>query len=307
MNPPLISVIMPVWNGQTHLREAIDSILNQTFQEFEFLILDDGSTDSTSKILAEYADKDSRIRIIRLDHEGIVVALNHGVREARAHWIARMDCDDIAHPERLELQLKALEKCPSSILCYTDVNIFGEAANLQGTRRLPEGEALLKTYLCYSPPFVHPTVVFSKRAFDAVGGYLQEERHAEDFGLWGRLISHGKFIGIRKPLLNFRLHLESISKQKADTQRQVANHISALHCRKFLNASESDAHAIISILRGHEGKTGLGHWLWFGRRFLTRLQGQSLELWAWFLVQAIRRSTRSSPKTGRPHDSQSHD
>tara|TARA_B110000037_G_C17080818_1_gene489882 strand:+ start:801 stop:1688 length:888 start_codon:yes stop_codon:yes gene_type:complete len=295
MHKPSISVVMPVWNGERHLREAVDSILGQTFRDFEFLILDDGSTDTTPQILEEYARKDSRIRIIRLDHEGIVLALNRGVAESKADWIARMDCDDIAHQRRLELQLKALEKNPSSILCYSDVNLFGEAANRQGTRRLPTSEALLKAYLCYSPPFVHPTVVFSKQAFNAVGGYLQEERHAEDFGLWGRLISEGGFVGIRKPLLNFRIHLESISKQKADAQQQIAKHISSIHCRKFLHASEPEADRIISILRGYEGKAGLADWLWLGRRFLSRIEPNSLELWAWFCAQTFRRALPNNP------------
>jgi glycosyltransferase involved in cell wall biosynthesis len=283
---------MPVWNGETYLREAVDSILNQTFRDFEFLILDDGSHDSTPEILAEYAQLDPRIKIIQLDHQGIVIALNRGVAEARSKWIARMDCDDIAHPERLELQLKALEKNPSSVLCYSDVTIFADTAVPKGTRRLPSSEALLKAYLCYSPPFVHPTVVFSKEAFNAAGGYLKEERHAEDFGLWGRLVSQGKFVGIREPLLNFRIHLDSISKQKADTQRQIAKQISSIHCRKFLNATEAEAEKIISILRGEEGKTGLGDWIWFGRRYLPRIRPQSIELWAWFFSQAMSRALR---------------
>ena len=282
---------MPVWNGASHLRESIDSILAQTERNFEFLIIDDGSTDDTVAIIEGY--QDARIRLIRQEHEGIVVALNRGVAESRADWIARMDADDIAHPERLHLQMKALARVPSSILCYSDISVFGEAAHLQGKRRLPTSNALLKAYLCYNPPFVHPTVIFSKQAFNDCGGYRQEERHAEDFGLWGRLISQGKFVGIRKPLLNFRIHLESISKQKAETQRQIANHISAIHCRKFLGASEPEANNIIEILRGSEGMAGLGDWLWLGKRFLTRLTHQSFELWAWFLLQALRRVKRS--------------
>lgn len=282
---------MPVWNGASHLRESIDSILAQTERNFEFLIIDDGSTDDTVAIIESY--QDARIRLIRQEHEGIVVALNRGVAESRADWIARMDADDIAYPQRFELQLRALAKNPSAILCYSDIKIFGEDTNRQGNRRLPASMALLKAYLCYSPPFVHPTVFFSKQAFNAVGGYLQEERHAEDFGLWGRLISQGGFVGIRKPLLNFRIHLESISKQKAEAQRQIADNISVIHCRKFLDASESEAKTIISILRGNEGKLGIDEWLWFGRHFLTRIKPQSLELWVWFSCQAMRRILRS--------------
>ena len=109
---------MPVWNGERHLREAVDSILNQTFPDFEFIILDDGSTDSTPEILQEYESKDARIKIIKLNHEGIVVALNRGVAEAKTDWIARMDCDDIAHPERIERQWTAIRKRQKTVLCH---------------------------------------------------------------------------------------------------------------------------------------------------------------------------------------------
>jgi glycosyltransferase involved in cell wall biosynthesis len=290
--PPSISIIMPVWNGEVHLREAVDSILGQSFRDFEFLILDDGSTDRTPAILDEYAESDERIRIIRLAHQGIVVALNRGVAEAHAKWIARMDCDDIAHPKRLELQIKALEANPRAVLCYTDVRPFNELGHSQGSRHLPKSDALLKAYLCYSPPFVHPTVIFARSSFLAAGGYLQEERHAEDFGLWGRLISEGEFIGIPESLLDFRIHQGSISKQKMETQREVSKRISAIHCGRFLDASENEVEAIISILRGENGREGIKDWIWFGKRFLTRLKPQSIELWAWFFSQAIRRSRR---------------
>src|ERR1700690_1943654 len=111
---PCISVVMPVWNGETFLREAIDSILSQTFADFELIIVDDGSTDGTAKILASYPD--ARLRVFRLDHAGIVVALNFGAAQARGTWIARQDADDISWPGRLEAQWKALQLNPHAVL-----------------------------------------------------------------------------------------------------------------------------------------------------------------------------------------------
>ncbi len=115
---------MPGWNGETYLREAIDSILGQTFRDFEFLILDDGSTDSIPSIMAEYAKLDPRIRIIPLDHQGIVIALNRGVQEARADWNARMDCDDIARPEHFARQWEAAQAKPGAVLCHTQTRVI---------------------------------------------------------------------------------------------------------------------------------------------------------------------------------------
>ena len=99
---PRISIIMPVWNGEKFIAAAVDSLLAQTFTDFELLVIDDGSTDHTPEILRGYTDP--RVRIFRLDHAGIVVALNHGLAQARADWIARLDADDLSLPRRLELQ-----------------------------------------------------------------------------------------------------------------------------------------------------------------------------------------------------------
>jgi glycosyltransferase involved in cell wall biosynthesis len=281
---------MPVWNGETYLREAVDSILNQTFRDFEFLILDDGSTDSTPQILAEYAGKDSRIRVIQLDHQGIVIALNRGVAEAQAAWIARMDCDDIAHPERFKIQMMTLERNPSAVLCFSDIDHFGEASEMHRKRHLATTSAMIKLRLCYSCPIIHPTVVFSKAAFFAAGGYHPDERHAEDFALWGRMLSHGNFVGVRKALLQLRVHYGSISKQKAEVQEHLSHEISIRHCQQFLKVSQSQAEQIWAVFRGHKGNDGLGKWLSLGIRLLIHLRPQSLELWAWFSSQTLRRA-----------------
>jgi glycosyltransferase involved in cell wall biosynthesis len=176
----MLSVIMPVWNGEKYLGEAIDSILAQTYEDFEFLILDDGSTDGTPAILSKYEAQDSRIRVIHLNHEGIVSALNRGVAEARGEWIARMDCDDNAQPERLEKQMRALREKPGAVLCHTAISQIGDPQYMTKLQRFPRTQAMIAARLCYQCPIVHPTVVFSKAAFLKAGGYKAEERHAED-------------------------------------------------------------------------------------------------------------------------------
>lgn len=283
---------MPVWNGEKYLREAIDSILNQTFRNFEFLILDDGSTDSTPRILAEYAAIDDRVRIIPLDHQGIVVALNRGVEEAQAQWVARMDCDDIAHPERLERQWEAIQKRIDSVLCHTQIHIIGEAPYVTPAGRFIYSEAMVRLRLCYQCPIVHPTVMFHKDAFLACGGYLPEERHAEDFSLWGRLIGHGRVVGVSKPLLDFRVHHASISKQKAEVQIPLSLEIAIRHSRKFFRLTEDDALRAVNALRYHSTGSGLREWFWLVIHCLPRMENQSMEMWAWTARATARRLLR---------------
>lgn len=289
MSQPEISVVMPVWNGERHLREAVDSILNQTFRDFEFIILDDGSTDSTPAILQEYASRDSRIRIVRLDHQGIVVALNRGVAEAKAEWIARMDCDDIAHPERFERQWGAIRKQPETVLCHTQIKLIGEEKHLTKVPYLVRSHSLLKLRLCHQCPVSHPTVMFLKKAFDAAGGYLPEERHAEDYALWGRLIVQGRVIGISDALLQFRVHSGSVSKKNLDTQIALSRKISMSHCMKFmrLTASEAERAQTALIQAGPAGK--LQDWFWFLYHCLPGLEKKGIELWMWVARQTFRR------------------
>jgi glycosyltransferase involved in cell wall biosynthesis len=293
MTTPLISVVMPVWNGAAHLREAIDSILAQTFSGFEFIILDDGSTDATPEILAEYAAKESRIRIIPLDHKGIVIALNRGVEESRAQWIARMDCDDIAHPERLERQWAAIQKNHDAVLCHTQIHIFGENAFVTPSARLILSQALIRLRLCYQCPIVHPTVMIKKDAFLAVGGYLTKERHAEDFSLWGRLIGQGAVVGIPKPLLHFRVHQSSISKQKADVQIPLSIKIAKRHCQQFMRLDEAKGERALHALRYHSTGSNLRDWFWLITYCLPRMEKQSLEMWIWAAQATVRRITRA--------------
>lgn len=297
MQYPKISVVMPVWNGEAHLREAVESILSQTFGDFEFLILDDGSTDSTPAILEEYASRDPRVRIIPLDHQGIVIALNRGVEEARSDWIARMDCDDIAHPERLALQWQAVQGNPKVVLCHTQIRIFGEDRYVTTTGRFIRSNALTILRLCFNCSIVHPTVMFHRNAFLACGGYLPEERHAEDFGLWGRLVGNGTIVGIPRPLLDFRVHHTSISKKKADVQIPLSLEIAKRHCRKFLHLDSNEATRAVTALRYHSTGSDLRDWFWLVCHCLPRLEQQSVELWIWAVKRSVFRVLYSLRKT----------
>lgn len=285
--PPEISVIMPVWNGASHLRAAIESILNQTERNFEFLIIDDGSTDDTVAIIESY--QDPRIRLIRQEHEGIVVALNRGVAESRADWIARMDADDIAYPQRFAQQLAKVRAKPGAVLCHTQIRIVGEERYVTPAGRFVRSEGLIQLRLCYQCPIVHPTVMFRKDAFLASGGYLAGERHAEDFGLWGRLIQQGAVVGIATPLLDFRVHQASISKQKIEHQMTLSQEIALRHCREFMRLSPAEAGRALGALRYMGYGTPLRDWFWLVLHCLPRLKQQGIELWIWAAQKSVLR------------------
>ena len=283
---PRISIILPVWNGEKFLAAAVDSLLAQTFTDFELLVIDDGSTDRTPEILRSYADP--RLRVLRLDHAGIVVALNHGLSQARAEWIARLDADDVSEPRRLELQWCAVNSRPKAVLCHTAVTLFGEVCGAVAQARLPRSQSFTALRLCYQCPIVHSTVLFKKAAALAAGGYFVEERHAEDFSLWGRLLEQGEFIGLPGKLVRFRLHDQSVSRQNLEVQQALARRIGIRHCQKFLKLNEADAVRANSILLAGAGACSGRDWWWFLTRCAPRLRWQSVETSAWLLRQTAK-------------------
>lgn len=281
MNRPNLSVVMPVWNGEIYLREAMESILAQTFRDFEFLIVDDGSTDTTPDILAEYAIKDPRIRIIRLKHGGIVRALNLGVAEARADWIARMDCDDISHPTRMERQWHAIQRSPGAVFCHCHTHIIGDPGLVTHAGHFIRTKALLALRLCFQCPIVHPTVIFHKATFLECGGYDESEEYAEDYGLWGRLLMKGELAGVAEPLLDFRVHRASVSKQMSREQQRITEGVALRHFKCFMNLDEESAARAYQVFRMDRCRRPVIELFWFLACCLPRMRWQSVEMWVW--------------------------
>ncbi len=278
---------MPVWNGAAHLREAIDSILAQTFTNFEFIILDDGSTDETPEILREYQQRDSRIRVVPLNHEGIVIALNRGVEEARAEWIARMDCDDVAHPERFELQYKAVQEDAGIVLCHTQVQYISHDGRNPKPGKAVATQDHLKLRLCYHTPIIHPTTLFKKTAFIRSSGYLPEERHAEDYGLWCRIIKHGNICGLQKPLLRYRLHPNSISQKVLDYQCRLGKSIAIQHFRTILYIDEVHLERAYAFMSSTSNQT-LSDAIWFILNCYPKFNVMNFENNCWLTCKLAR-------------------
>jgi glycosyltransferase involved in cell wall biosynthesis len=215
---PLISVILPVYNGEQYLAEAMDSLLAQTFSDFELIAFDDGSTDRSLKILKRYAEQDRRVRVISRENRGLVTTLNESINEARGTWVARMDQDDIALPQRFERQLSWLEK--------TDADISGSWVQRFGTSdkrvvRLRETDQAIKMEMLFCSPFAHPAVMIRTSTARKLRYDIAFEK-AEDYDLWERSAEAGcKMTNVQEILLLYRMHPAQISTLTAIKQQLV--------------------------------------------------------------------------------------
>jgi glycosyltransferase involved in cell wall biosynthesis len=211
---PKISVLMSVYNGEKYLRESIESILGQTFRDFEFVIIDDCSTDSTPDILAEYANSDQRIRVLRNDTNlRLSKSLNIGIAVACGEYIARQDADDVSLPTRLQEQVDYLREHPDTLILGGGVIAIDEHGMEIGTYLQLEKDIDIKWRFFCGTPLNHTTVLVSRSALEAVGGYPVEPEFSayEDGECWARIARIGKLAGIPKPLAKYRLHSESLT------------------------------------------------------------------------------------------------
>jgi glycosyltransferase involved in cell wall biosynthesis len=232
---PTISVIMPVYNAEKYLREAIDSILAQTFSDFEFLIFNDGSTDSSGEIIKSYKD-DRIILAYNGANQGYVAHLNEGIRIARGKYIARMDADDIALPERLAKQVSFMENNPNCVLCGSLIETFGEE---KGIVELPTEGWEIQLKMLYITPFAHPAVMIRTSTLKEHNLYYNASvMPAEDYDLWTRLLDYGKVHNINEPLLKYRVHNNNISRKPRD-EKQIENKKNAeiSYIKKFFKSS----------------------------------------------------------------------
>jgi len=219
---PTISVVLPVFNGGTFLAEAIESILDQTYTNFEFLMIDDGSTDSSLQVMQEYERKDTRIRLLSRENRGLVFTLNEMIDMSRGRWIARMDADDIALPNRIARQLEWLEETGADV-CGSWVKRFG--ASDQRVIRFHQSDAAIKTELMFWPPFAHPAIMFNA-SLAKIFPYDDTWIKAEDYDLWVRGVEAGwKMTNVPEVLLLYRTHQGQVSVQAAEFQQEQGRKI----------------------------------------------------------------------------------
>lgn len=236
----MITVVMPAYNVSRFIDLSIQSILNQTFSEFEFIIIDDGSTDETLKKIKPYCQQDNRIKLIKTEHIGVSRARNLGIKAAKFPWIAMMDADDISQPTRLEKQILAAQSNPRVIIWGT----YAYQINLEGTilgfvQQRPTCEE--EFYSLYQqrevPFFFNSTGMFNKEVLLKVGGYTTEFDIGTDFDLFAKMSHYGPFVVINEPLYLYRLHLQSESMQNFFSQRVSIRYVSTKY-RYFLDENK---------------------------------------------------------------------
>jgi glycosyltransferase involved in cell wall biosynthesis len=254
---PVVSILMPVYNAERYLDDAIQSIFAQTLNDFELIVIDDASTDGSLNILNSYAD----IRLLVVQHKsntGIVDALNNGLKEARGEYVARIDADDIAHPERLQIQLDYLNKHPQVGMVGSWIRGFGDVRR-EYIHRYPITDDHIKASLLFESPFAHPAVMIRRAALEKLDQYYSPDfPYVEDWELWTRLIRSAEASNIPMPLLKYRIHAKSVSQQFTRVQgesklkllKKIYSDAGLPFCEDFiLGSPQSNMKWIISCLQ----------------------------------------------------------
>lgn len=234
MSPPRVSCLLPVYNGAEFLEQAINSVRAQTFEDFEIIVVDDGSTDETPQVLSRLADMEPRLRVVRQANGGIVSALNAGLQRCRGEFVARMDADDMALPERFATQVAYLDAHPSCVL------VGGVAVETAVDGRVMSrttGGRHAVTDLGVFPPRIavsmHPLITVRRAALEAVGGYRGDFPHAEDYDLFIRLARLGTIDNPPVDVLIYRRHEGAISIKHLETQERSAALAEVEACRAY--------------------------------------------------------------------------
>jgi len=257
MSLPLVSILMAVRNEEKFLAAALNSIQRQTLQEWELIVVDDGSTDATPAILTSYADKDKRIRPITQPANGLVPALVLGTGACRSDLVARMDGDDICHPGRLAEQYRYLKSNKEISLVATEIRYFPSHVVQGGMRHYEEWQNSLATHelmmrdLFVESPVTQPSVMYRKAAVDSVGGY-QDNSWGEDYDLWLRLALAGhRFARIPKRLFFWREHQVRLTHMADEFSLQSFRRCKA----HYLKMSYLEHHSEVTLWgAGLEGK-----------------------------------------------------
>ena len=293
--PAKVSVLIPVYNAESTVESAVASILRQNCQDFEIVIVDDGSTDSTPQLVDSLSGRDSRIRVIHSPQRGIIHALNTGIAMCDCDLIARMDADDISHPKRLTMQIELMESCPEVSVCSSLVRMFPRGQVLGGMARYEQWLNSLVSHeqisrdIFVESGVAHPSVMLRRSEVIEIGGY-QERGWAEDYDLWLRYHAAGKrFDKVPYTLLFWRQGEGRLT--FTDSRYSVEN---------FLRAK---AHYLAKMLAGR----GRSVVLWgagrTGRRISKHLLREGLQIEAVIDIDSkkIGRTMRGKPIVGRDY------
>lgn len=224
MTRPSVSVLMPVYNAEQYLAEAVESVLAQSYHEFEFIIIDDGSTDQSLRVLESYARHDSRVRLISRENRGLVSTLNEGLSLVRGDFVARMDADDLSHPFRLERQLEVMLADGRIVALGCGVTLMdpdGDPIVDWALHKTKHGEIVGSLLEGNSGAITHSSCMFRTNALKAIGGYREECRTAEDLDLFLRLSMVGELRNLSDLFYMYRQHANSVGHRFGEEQRNM--------------------------------------------------------------------------------------
>jgi hypothetical protein len=209
---------MPVYNGERFLEQAVASVRNQSFREWELIVVDDGSTDATAAILSRHTSEDARVRVYHEHHRGLIDALNFGCGMARSQYLARMDADDVAMPQRLEQQLVLLEANKRLGVVGSAIRVIDGCGNPLFQVTYPTTDVGVRRSLVSGNAFAHPTVMMRRTVFEGSGGYRHPFLYGEDYDLWLRMSVLCEFANTPRVLLDYRFHSAGASSQEMSHQ-----------------------------------------------------------------------------------------
>ncbi len=258
MSVPFVSVVMSVYNGERFLRQAVESILEQSFTDFEFVIINDGSTDGTTALLDHYQRGDSRVRVYHQTNNGLVESLNRGCGIAAGTYIARMDADDVAMPDRLKWQLEFMET-------HQDVGVVGGAIDVINSsggslliHRYPTNNSEINQALNQGGcPLVHPATLFRKDIFVSAGGYRKVLVDAEDYDLWLRMAERSQLANLEAVVLKYRRHPAQVSIQSF-RQQSLSNLAARLSAALRRSGKPDELGTVREVTPAVLGRLGVG-------------------------------------------------
>lgn len=245
---PTVSVLMAVYNDRRFLSEAVESILSQTFEDFELIIINDGSTDGSTDLLTHFAEQDSRIQLIHQSNRGLTCSLNTAIERASGRFLARMDADDIALPERLNLQVQFLHSHPNHGAVGGQVELIdaegepvGEGRTYNRLRQLPLCHEYIDEALLHIEwPLVHPAVMMRRTHVVTVGGYDERYKTNQDHDLFLKLAELTRLANLPDTLLKYRRHTEQVTQTTGQQHKFALKHlVRAAHKRRRLTLPEN--------------------------------------------------------------------
>lgn len=255
----MISVVMATYNSSKFVAETIESVLNQTYRRFEFIIVDDGSTDNTLEIIQHYLEKDDRIKLIAGEHRGASQARIAAIEVAKYSWIAIIDHDDVALPERFEKQIQAAQEKPHVVAwgsAIYHINAKGEILSVSTQGPTTEEEFYKVRREGHAVNLYHPTALINKETLLKAGGYRPEFFPADDIELFDRMADYGPILVLSEPLLLYRVHSHSTTMHRFFLQRNIMRYVRARHSARLAEKKNLSFEDFLAERR---------QWHWFRR------------------------------------------